>query len=69
MVHGSDYPVPVHALWARMRGLIPKSKARELGNSPSPIERDYLLKLAAGFPKETFTRINRLLRLPQPIAV
>ena len=63
MVHGSDYPVPVHALWAQMRGLIPKSKAQELRDCPNPIERDYQLKLAAGFPKGTFTRINRVLPL------
>ena len=69
MVHGSDYPVPVDALWARMRGLIPKTKTRQWSQCPNPIERDYQLKLAIGFSKETFTRINRLLRLPQPVAI
>ena len=63
IVHGSDYPVPVHALWAKMRGLIPKTKAQELRSCHNPIERDYQLKLATGFPKETFTRINHILRL------
>ncbi len=69
MVHGSDYPVPVHARWAQMRGLIPKPEARHWAQCPNPIERDYQLKLATGFPKETFTRINRLLRLSQPAVV
>jgi len=69
MVHGSDYPVPVHTLWARMRGLIPKTKTRQWSQCPNPIERDYQLKLAIGFSKETFTRINRLLRLSQPVAI
>ena len=69
MVHGSDYPVPVHALWAQMRGLLPRPEARHWAQCPNPIERDYQLKLATGFPKETFTRINRLLRLSQPAIV
>jgi hypothetical protein len=64
LVHGSDFPVPVHALWARLRGLLSPAEARRCARCASPIERDYQLKKAMGFPAETFTRINQLLRLP-----
>jgi len=65
MVHGSDYPVPVSGLWARMRGLIDKNSYRRCQQIDNVIDRDYQLKRAMGFPEATFVRINQLLRLPQ----
>ena len=61
-MHGSDYPVPVGAHWARWRGLIDTSTARRCARLSNPLERDFQLKTATGFPRDTFTRINQLLR-------
>jgi hypothetical protein len=63
LVHGSDYPVPVHGHWAWLRGFISWKDFRKWERHPNVIERDYQLKLAMGFPPEHFTRINSLLRL------
>lgn len=62
IVHGSDFPVPVQPLWARMRGLVSPAQARFIGGEPNVLERDYQVKAAMGFPPETFTRIWSLLR-------
>ena len=61
MLHGSDYPVPIFGHWAWMRGLIDWSTFRRWQKHPNPIERDYQLKRAMGFPEETFTRLKQLL--------
>jgi hypothetical protein len=63
LLHGSDYPVPVNGLWARLRGFVSDTdwqRCRAIGNV---IERDYQLKLAMGFGPEHFTRVESLLRL------
>ncbi len=62
MVHGSDFPVPVHGHFAWMRGLIRWEEFRKWEREPNILERDHRLKVAMGFPPETFTRIHRLLR-------
>jgi predicted TIM-barrel fold metal-dependent hydrolase len=64
MVHGSDYPVPVHGHFAWMRGTVDWKSFRLWERQGNILERDYQLKLAMGFPPETFTRIWDLLRLP-----
>ncbi|TAL00647.1 MAG: hypothetical protein EPO07_09420 [Verrucomicrobia bacterium] len=64
MVHGSDYPVPVQGLWACLRGFLSWKDYRAAGSNPNILERDYQLKRAMGFPPEHFTRIWKLLRLP-----
>jgi predicted TIM-barrel fold metal-dependent hydrolase len=64
MVHGSDFPVPVHGHFAWMRGLVNWQCFRRWERNPNILERDYQLKVAMGFPAETFTRIWSLLRLP-----
>ena len=61
-LHGSDYPVPVMGHWAWLRGQVDWKAFREAGTNPNVLERDYRLKRAMGFPDETFTRVNRLLR-------
>ena len=65
MVHGSDYPVPVHGHWAWLRGQVDWKAFRKWERQTNILERDYQLKRAMGFPPESFTRIARLLRWPQ----
>jgi hypothetical protein len=64
MVHGSDYPVPVYGHGSWLRGFIGWQTLRSAQNNPNILERDYQLKVAAGFPPEHFTRIRKLLRPP-----
>lgn len=63
IIHGSDFPVPVMGIWAWLRGFINWKTYRKWAQHPNVLERDYQLKRAMGFPEETFTRINDLLRL------
>ena len=62
LVHGSDFPVPVYGLWGWMEGTVPFRAFSESCRQPNVLERDVLLKRAMGFPLETFTRVNGLLR-------
>jgi predicted TIM-barrel fold metal-dependent hydrolase len=62
MVHGSDFPVPVYGHWAWMRGFVNWESFRRCQRERNLLERDYQLKVAMGFPPETFTRIRGLLR-------
>jgi predicted TIM-barrel fold metal-dependent hydrolase len=62
VLHGSDFPLPVHA-WA-FAGRIGVRRARELGRIESIFERDFALKKELGVPDAFFTRANGLLRLP-----
>ena len=64
LVHGSDYPVPVHGHWAWLRGFLNWPAFRRAQRNANILERDYQLKLAMGFPPKHFTRIRRLLRPP-----
>ena len=66
MVHGSDFPVPVHGHFAWLRGFIGWKSFRRCEGLPNVLERDYQLKLAMGFSAESFTRIAGLLRQPKP---
>src|SRR4051812_23440487 len=69
VLHGSDFPVPVLGHWAWLRGFISWRKFRDAHKTSNLLERDYLLKKAMGFPRDSFTRIWSILRLPQPAAV
>ena len=62
LLHGSDFPVPVNGLWARLRGFISHGEWRRCAAIRNVIERDYQLKIAMGFGPEHFTRVNGLLR-------
>jgi uncharacterized protein len=64
LVHGSDYPVPVHGHWAWLLGHVNWQAFRRWERQDNILERDYQLKRSMGFPPETFTRIWKLLRLP-----
>lgn len=66
IVHGSDYPVPVNGIWAWMRGLLPWAEMLRCQKTKNVLERDFQLKKTMGFPAESFTRIWKLLRLPDP---
>jgi len=62
LFHGSDYPVPVNGLWARLRSFISDADWQRTRSIENVIERDYQLKVAMGFGPEHFTRVNSLLR-------
>jgi uncharacterized protein len=64
LVHGSDLPVPVFAHPGLVAGLFGLRTWWRLRRIPNPLERDYQLKRAMGFPAEVFTRAGRVLRLP-----
>ncbi len=64
LLHGSDFPVPVNGLWARLRGFISDADWQRCGDIRNVIERDYQLKIAMGFGSEHFTRVQGLLRGP-----
>ncbi|MHC1767767.1 MAG: amidohydrolase family protein [Verrucomicrobiia bacterium] len=66
IIHGSDYPVPVFGHWPWMKGFVDWQTFRKWQHQPNPLERDYQLKRAMGFPAETFTRVNQLLRQAKP---
>jgi predicted TIM-barrel fold metal-dependent hydrolase len=66
MVHGSDFPVPVHGHFAWLRGFVDWRTFRQWQANANVLERDYQLKRAMGFPPETFTRIRKLLRAWRP---
>lgn len=66
MVHGSDYPVPVHGHFAWLKGFVDWKAFRKWEKHPNILERDYQLKLAMGFAPEVFTRIHSLMRKPRP---
>ena len=64
MLHGSDYPVPVHGHFAWLKGYVDWATFRRWEKHPNVLERDYQLKRAMGFPEDSFNRIWKILRLP-----
>lgn len=62
LVHGSDVPIPVSSLWPALRGMIGWSDYLRLRQISNPIELDYQIKVALGFPSEIFNRAYLLLR-------
>ncbi|HUL52039.1 MAG TPA: amidohydrolase family protein [Opitutaceae bacterium] len=66
LVHGSDLPVPVFAHPGLLMGLLGVRAWWRLRRIRNPLERDYQLKRAMGFPDEVFTRAGYVLRLPPP---
>ena len=67
MLHGSDYPVPVHGHFAWAKGYVDWRTFRQWEKNPNILERDYQLKRAMGFPPECFSRIWRILRTSRPV--
>lgn len=62
VLHGSDFPIPVGALGPWLRGLVSWRDMRLAGREPNPLRRDAQIKRAMGFPSESFTRLDGLLR-------
>lgn len=60
MIYGSDIPIPISGLWPRIRRITPWS-SRSFDKLPNMLERDYRIKVAMGFPAESFTRLSGLL--------
>jgi predicted TIM-barrel fold metal-dependent hydrolase len=63
VLHGSDFPLPVHA-WA-FATKIGFKESRRIGEIESVFERDVVLKRALGAPETFFTRACRALRVPE----
>ncbi len=64
LIHGSDYPVPVHGHFAWLQGFVRWREFRLWEKCPNILERDYQLKKAMGFPEAVFTRAGAMLRRP-----
>jgi predicted TIM-barrel fold metal-dependent hydrolase len=60
VVHGSDVPVPIFAFPAFLGGLYSFREYRRIRRIANPLERDLQVKLACGFPREVFTRVESL---------
>lgn len=61
ILHGSDFPVPVHGHFAWLKGYVDWKTFRQWETHPNILERDYQLKLASGFSKAAATKIWELL--------
>jgi hypothetical protein len=61
LIYGSDYPVPVHAVWPWLGGVISWADYLRCRRIPNILERDYQLKRAMGFPEGHFSRLRALL--------
>ncbi len=64
VLHGSDAPVPVFGHEVYLRGYVSRRAFKMSRREANPLERDYQLKRAMGFPEESFTRAAQLIRLP-----
>jgi hypothetical protein len=69
ILHGSDTPVPVLGHEPFIRGHLSRRAFRSSLSEPNPLERDYRLKRAMGFPEESFTRAAELIRLPASTSI
>ncbi len=69
ILHGSDTPVPVFGHGSFFRGFVSRRAFWSSLSEPNPLERDYRLKRAMGFPEESFTRAAALIRLPAPTSL
>jgi len=66
ILHGSDFPVPVHGHFAWLKGYVDWKTFRQWETHPNILERDYQLKLASGFPLASATKIWSLLPCKGP---
>ncbi|HEY1794318.1 MAG TPA: amidohydrolase family protein [Opitutaceae bacterium] len=64
VLHGSDAPVPAYGIEPYARGYIGRRAFGASLHERNPLERDYRLKRAMGFPEASFTRAASLIRLP-----
>lgn len=61
-IHGSDYPVPVGAIYPWLRGLIDEKSRDAAARIDNLLERDFFIKQAIGFDENHFTRLGGILR-------
>lgn len=54
LIHGSDWPIPVHARW--LPGLVPWRAALRIDRESNPLDRAARIMQAMGFPEGLFTR-------------
>lgn len=57
LIHGSDFPVPVLGQMLPLLGLINQADYRRCRKIRNPLERDWQLKRACGFPETVATRL------------
>lgn len=61
VVFGSDLPIPPSCHAPLIRGLISVDQWRECRAISNPLERDFQLKRAIGYPSESFSRLAKLI--------
>lgn len=61
LIHGSDFPVPVLGQMLPILRLITQADYRRCRQIRNPLERDWQLKRACGFPEEVATRLFGML--------
>ncbi len=59
LIHGSDWPLPVHARW--LPGLVPWSTARDIDRDPNPLDRAVRIMRAMGLPESLFGRASAII--------
>lgn len=62
LLHGSDFPVPVYAVWAWLQRFIRWEDYRRCETIKNVLERDYQVKQAMGFGRDHATRVYNVLR-------
>lgn len=62
VVHGSDFPIAVGGFGPWRMGLIDRETMRRARREPNVLERDVMLKRAAGFDDAQLTRMDQLLK-------
>ena len=61
MIHGSDLPIPISAVWLWLRGKLSIRQFNQLAKISNPLKQDIAIKRALGFPEDTFSRLYGLL--------
>lgn len=69
ILHGSDFPVPVHGHFPWLKSYVDWKTFRKWEKNPNILERDYQLKRAMGFSDGCSTRIREIMRIPPPTNV
>jgi hypothetical protein len=62
VIHGSDLPIPISALWAWLRGLISRERYQAASQEKNLLQRDIIIKKAMGFPEQSLTLLGSLLK-------
>ena len=57
VLHGSDFPVPPYGIFPFLMGYMKLDDYLYARSERNPLERDFQIKKAVGFPEETFNRV------------